>query len=772
MTRHLTVTILSFLLAAVCIYGGNTADIVPQPEDMKTGKGKFVFSDKTIVSVQNDEQEAVATYLCGLFTDAAGFTPAIVENSAGKKADVLFLEDSTVGSEAYRLDISRTRVEISASDAPGFFYAVQTLRMLLPPEIESQGAAGTEWAVPAGKIEDSPKFHYRGLMLDVSRHFIPKDDVKQIIDCMAMLKLNTLHWHLTDDNGWRLEIRKYPRLTSVGAWRVDREDIPFPSRRNQRTGEPADAGGFYTQDEIREVVAYAAERQIQIIPEIDMPAHANAALASYPEYACPVAPRPISVFPGMGEGRWDVILCAGNENTYSFIEDILDEVMELFPSKYIHIGGDEAQKTIWKKCPLCQERMHREGIADEEHLQGYFMGRIASYLKEKGRTAVGWDELVKSDLPEGAVICGWQGDGRSAFKAAALGHRFIMTPAKVMYFIRYQGPQWFEPLTYFGNITLKDVYEYDYTANQGWKPEYSDLMMGLQACMWTEFCRNTEDVTYLLFPRLAALSEIVWTGDGKRSWEGFLPGLDSFLAHLDAKGTVYSRSMYNIQHTSTPADGALSIALDCIRPDVEIRYTTDGSDPASDSGLYSGPVSIDSTCTLKCATFFNDGTMAGKILELPVKWNMATGKNVTSSGNAAGLLTNGIRGSLRESDFEWCTWMSGQPAEIVLDLGSSTGFTAVKIGCLTNYGMGVHKPAYIEIEISDDGQNYTPAARRDFYPAEIFREGNFVEDIIFTLPQAKARYIRISAEGPGLNLADHVRPGQVSKFCLDEITVE
>lgn len=763
------VLLASILLAALsCREDEVFSGIVPLPDVTETGQGMFTFSGATAVSVQDSLQEDAARFLCRLFTGPAGFTPEITDDPAS--ADIRFIEDKTLGDESYSLEVTADGIDVRASSPAGYFYAVQTIRAMLPPEIEGGAGNTGKWSIPAVRIEDSPEFAYRGLMLDVSRHFMPKEDVMKIIDCMAMLKLNTLHWHLTDDNGWRIEILKYPRLTETGAWRVDREDLPFPARRNIRPGEKASVGGFYTQEEIREVVSYAAERHIEIIPEIDLPAHANAALAAYPQYACPAAPRPVSVFPGMGEGRWDVIFCAGNDSVYPFIEDILDEVMNLFPSGYIHIGGDEAQKTIWKKCPLCQAKMKEEHIPDEEHLQGYFMGRIAEYLKTKGKTAIGWDELVRSRLPEGAVICGWQGDGRSAFTAAGQGHRFILAPARTMYFIRYQGPQWFEPLTYFGNITLRDVYEYDYKDNPLWKQEYAPLMMGMQACMWTEFCRNTDDVTYQLFPRLAAFSELVWSSENGRNWNGFLPRLDSFLEHLEAKDIVYAESMYNIQHTAVPADGAVSVTLECIRPDVQIRYTLDGSEPSSSSALYSEPVALDGEKTLKCATFFTDGRQAGQTLVLPVKWNKATGKEITGQNHSL-LLTNGIRGSLRESDFEWCTWISGQQAEFVLDLGEETLLDTVTIGCLTNYSMGVNKPAGITVSLSSDGEKFRTVSTVTFSPKEIFREGNFTEDIRFGMPGSKARYVKVSASGAGVCPSDHVRPGQASKFCFDEISV-
>lgn len=769
------------------------AGIVPAPVSVEYGDGNFSFGPATVISVESGSQAEVASWFCDLFSASAGFTPEVVTGDA-EGADVVFRSDSLMKGESYRLEVSRKRIHVTAKDERGFFYALQTLRQYLPASIDSDTMSDDvrEWSVPAMDIYDEPRFGYRGLMLDVARHFMPKEDVLRIIDCMAMLKLNTLHWHLTDDNGWRIEIRKYPLLTDVGAWRVDREDEPFPARRNQRPGEKATSGGFYTQSDIREVVSYAAARQIEVIPEIDMPAHSNAALAAYPQYACPVAEKPVTVLPGLGEGRWDVIFCAGNENAYTFIEGILDEVMELFPSDYIHIGGDEAQKTNWEKCPLCQSLLKRESLGDEEHLQGYFMGRIASYLREHGKTVIGWDELVKSKLPEGAVICGWQGDGRSAFKAASQGHRFIMTPAKVMYLIRYQGPQWFEPLTYFGNNTLKDVYEYDPSGSAGWKPEYAPLMMGLQASMWTEFCRDTDDVTYQLFPRLAALAELSWSADASRDWAGFLPRLDAYLEHLDAKGVVYAASMYNIQHTVRPAGGSLEVILECIRPDVDIRYTLDGSDPDGDSPVYSDPLAVSVATEVRAATFDREGRMKGAVLELPLEWNLATARPVYGGTKDSYMLTNGVKGSLRQSDFEWytdgaATAGRGEEVSFTVDLLQDMPVSGVSLTCLVNYSMAVSLPLSVSVSLSrssagDDvaaedsaslpaGLAFNTAGNKVFSDKEIFSEGNFHKDISFNFAETYARYVKVTVGLPGPCPEDHVRPGQGAKFYIDEIAV-
>ena len=564
MTRTILILLIGFLssIVAGCSDTNLTHDIplVPRPAQIVPGSGNYLFSGKTVFAVENEEQAEVARSFIALFTRAAGFTPKLTVGDA-EKGNVRFQTDATLKSEAYTLQVSPKEIIIEASDAKGFFYALQTIRQLLPASIEKEEVSDkkVKWSIPAVSIQDEPRFGYRALLLDASRFFIPKENVLRIIDCMAMLKINTLHFHLTDDNGWRVEIKKYPRLTEVGAWRVARTDLPFPARRNPEPGEPTPVGGFYTQEEIKEMVAYAAERQIEVVPEIDMPAHSNSALAAYPHLACPVVKEYIGVLPGLGGRNSEIIYCAGNDSVYAFLQDVMDEILELFPSRYIHIGGDEARKTYWEKCPLCQARMKKEKIANEEDLQGYFMNRMSEYVRSKGREVIGWDELTNSSfLPDDAIILGWQGYGQAALKAAEKGHRFIMTPARIMYLIRYQGPQWFEPLTYFGNNTLKDVYDYE-PVQKDWKPEYADLLMGVQACMWTEFCNKPEDVDYLVFPRLAALAEVAWTQPEKKDWTSFLEGMDSFNEHLAAKGIVYARSMYNIQHTVRPEDGALKV---------------------------------------------------------------------------------------------------------------------------------------------------------------------------------------------------------------------
>lgn len=708
--------------------------------------------------------------MIALFTRTAGFTPKL---NVGGEGNVRLLTDPSLKSEAYSLEVSPQEIIIKASDNKGFFYALQTIRQLLPPSIERESLSdkNLEWSIPVVTIQDEPRFGYRALLLDASRFFIPKENVLRIIDCMSMLKLNTLHFHLTDDNGWRVEIKKYPRLTEVGAWRVDRQDLPFPARRNPKKGEPTPVGGFYTQEDIREMVAYAAERQVEIVPEIDMPAHSNAALAAYPKLACPVVKEYIGVLPGLGGRNSEIIYCAGNDSVFTFLQNVMDEIMELFPSRYIHIGGDEAQKTHWKQCPLCQARMKKEQLANEEDLQGYFMKRISDYVRSKGREVIGWDELTNSSfLPDNSIILGWQGFGQAALKAAEEGHRFIMTPARIMYLIRYQGPQWFEPLTYFGNNTLKDVYDYE-PVQKDWKPEYASLLMGVQGSMWTEFCNKPEDVDYLLFPRLAAVAEVAWTQPDKKDWALFLKGMDRYNEHLAEKGIVYARSMYNIQHKVTPENGVLRVKLECIRPDVEIRYTVDGSEPTASSSLYTDSLTVTAAQTIKSATFAQ-GEQMGQTLVLPIAWNKATGKPILGNKPNEKLMTNGVRGSLKYTDFEWCCWEKGDHISFTIDLLQKDKLNTFTIGCITNYGMAVHKPKSIRIAVSDDNETYREIAGLHFTAEEIFREGAFIEDFSVDMKGTEARYVRVTAEGAGVCPADHVRPGQEARVYFDEIRIE
>lgn len=710
----------------------------------------------------------IAATVCPAHAQQATVIPApastiTLKGQAYATAEPTVAYDPSLPAEGYRLNIGAEGTSITAADEAGAFYARQTLRQLQAQASRKGGNKGAA-KLQAQAIDDSPRYHYRGLMLDVARFFTPKDHLLKIIDAMAELKLNKLHLHLTDDNGWRLEIKRYPRLTSVGSRRVERQGKYFPERRCQEKGEPTVEKGFYTQDDMREIVSYAQQRFIEVIPEIDVPAHSNAALAAYPQYACPVVDKYIGVLPGLGGDNARIIFCAGNDSTYTFLQNIMDEVMALFPSQYIHLGGDEADKHYWALCPKCQARIKAEGLDGEEALQGYFMQRMARYVQSRGRKVIGWDELTNTKIPQDAIIFGWRGMGDAALKAADQGHPVVMTPARKLYLIRYQGPQRFEPTTYFGNNTLEDVYTYDAPR----RPE----VMGVQGSLWTEFCNSTADVDYLLFPRVAALAENAWTADANRDWASFLKRLDNYLPTLSQHGLGYARSMYNLQQKVSPSadkagNRALSVELQCIRPDVQIRYTLDGKEPTARSPLYRQPIAIaeDHNLTLRAATF-QGKQRKGEVLTLPIEWNAATARPITSKG-AGGmeqLLVNGVRGSLKYTDSEWCNWQRPDSVSLSIDLQQPQRLHTLTLGTITNYGMAVHKPR--RIDVYADGRL---VASRAFSDAQIFSESTFREDLDFDLGSATLQQLRIDAIGPGPCPADHVRPRQTSQFYFDEI---
>ena len=757
------------LLLAGGIFQPAAADnlpVVPHPLNMSVGEGSFLFKPTTTFGVENAAQLKMVSAFAERFGASAGFVPAV--SIGNNSSDVTFVTDSSLSSEAYSLKVTADGITVKAADNSGFFYALQTLRQLLPAAIDGKMATDEPMKVPVMEITDSPRFGYRGVMVDVSRYFLPKSDLLKVIDVAAMLKLNKLHLHLVDDTGWRLEIEKYPLLTQVGAWRVKRDE-PFPDRRCQQEGELTPVGGYYTKDDIREIVAYAADRQMEVIPEIEMPAHTNSSLAAYPELACPVVDIPITVLPGLGVKNSRIVYCAGNDSVFSFLEDVIDEVIELFPSKYIHLGGDEASKYYWEKCPKCQARMKTEGIEHIEELQSYFMRRMSKYVQSKGKEVMGWDELTNSTLPDDVIIFGWQGLGKAALKAAEQGHRFVMTPARVLYLIRYQGPQWFEPLTYFGNNTLKDVYNYE-PVQSDWKPEYADLLMGVQGSLWTEFCNSPEDVNYLLYPRLMALADVAWTPKETKDWQGFLKGVDNVLPHLDAMGVGYARSMYNIDHKVTPDNGKLSVEMSCIRPDVEIRYTTDGSEPTAGSKLYKSPVTVKKDGVLKAATFMG-GEQKGMTLKLDLRFNKATGKNVITKNDKTYALTNGLRGSDRHSDFEWAGWYA-QDVSFTVDLGKRMDVSSVTLGNVTNSAMGVHQPAVVRLSVSDDNKTFRTVKELTISTEEVFRHRWAIEDILLNGFKAKARYLKIDATNPGKCPVGDVREGQDVWMYFDEIIVK
>ena len=479
---------------------------------------------------------------------------------------IVLRRDTAAGipAEGYRIDISARRAQLSAGDDAGLFYGLQTLLQL----------ADERGNLPYVSIEDHPRYRYRGLHLDVCRHFFPVRFIKHYLDWMASCKLNTFHWHLTDDQGWRIEIKRYPRLTEIGGYRTRTQIGGF--HEDPITYEQGRYGGYYTQDEIREVVAYAAKRHIAVIPEIEMPGHATAALAAYPELACGHGPKSFET-----SGHWGVlddVFCPGKEQTFEFLEGVLDEVLELFPSKLIHIGGDECPRVRWKECPDCRARMEDEGIEDEAGLQTYLTLRIGRHLEAKGRRLLGWDEILNGELAPGAVVMSWRGT-RGGIAAARRRHEVIMTPSTYLYFDKKATDSYDEPVSLSSSLLpLEKIYGYD--PDEGIAPEDRRYLLGVQANLWTEFIRTEGRASFQLLPRIYALAEIAWSPVERKSWREFseVP-LPAHLARIDASGEPYRLPAPLGIEDGTSEGESFSFVIRPPFPGCKVRYTLNGAVP-------------------------------------------------------------------------------------------------------------------------------------------------------------------------------------------------
>jgi len=511
--------------------------IIPQPEYLSAEQGRFLINSTTkIVAEENLQNEA--SYLLGLLNGVQGLDMDIV-TEAGEKGNIrLELDPSIENDEGYALSVSFERIIISGKTAQGIFYGIQSLRQLMPINIESNKNEFQELTIPAVEIKDSPRFAYRGMHLDVGRHFFSVSDVKKYIDLIAMHKMNTFHWHLTEDQGWRIEIKKYPRLTEIGAYRKGTAIGLAGTRNAPYTYDTIPYGGFYTQEEIKEVVAYAGKQHITVIPEIELPGHSSAALAAYPEFGNTKGPYEVAK-------RWGIFkeIYAPTEETFTFLEDILSEVMDLFPSKYIHIGGDEALKDEWEESAYAQEVIQREGLKDEHELQSYFIARIEKFLNANGRDIIGWDEILEGGLAPNATVMSWRGiDGGIA--AAKQGHSVIMTPGTHCYFDYYQEAEdkrIEEPIT--GSVrftTVEKVYNYE-PIPEGLTNEEATYILGAQGNVWTEYMPTYDIVEYKVLPRMTALSEVVWSSKESRNWEGFHSRLQNMVRRYDALGYNYAK---------------------------------------------------------------------------------------------------------------------------------------------------------------------------------------------------------------------------------------
>jgi len=744
-------------------------NIIPQPTNAFVAPGSFTLDSETRIITQMEKEEVLA--VCDLFNDilesSAGFRLAVVDDEDVKSisGDIVittFNADTAWDPEAYNLQVSGARsIVIQANHASGLFYGVQSLLQLFPPEILQAGMGDAlELEVPSVNIHDFPRFKWRGMHLDVCRHFFPKEFIKKYLDLMAIYKLNTFHWHLTEDQGWRIEIKKYPELTEVSAWRTEADGSRY--------------GGFYTQDDIREIVAYAAERHITIVPEIEMPGHSQAALAAYPGLSCTGGPFEVATIWGVKED----VYCTGNEEVFEFLENVLLEVMELFPGKYIHIGGDEVPKVRWEKCRKCQDRIKQEGLADEHELQSYFIRRMERFLSEHGRKLIGWDEILEGGLAPEATVMSWRGEA-GGIEAAQMGHDAVMTPGDYCYFDHYQADPATQPKAIGGLTTLKDVYHYDPLSKELNEAE-QDHIIGVQANVWTEYIATPEHVEYMAVPRMLALAEIAWTRSNKVNWERFMRKVGHHFYRLDILDVNYCDAIYSV--TISPefdeSSGSVKISLSSEVPGAAIYYSLDGSEPGRESNKYDTSFVLEQSAVVKARLAVNE-ELKKHVSSREIKLHKGIGREITyvhkysdhyTAGGDMGLL-NGISGSIHHSDGNW-QGFGGDDLDVVIDLGSRQAIGQISVGFMQNMTTWIWMPEKVSFEVADAREG--PFRSVGEFLNSIPREDKeaVIKHFSRSWSDLQARYIRIYAKNPGPCPDWHPGAGSPGWIFVDEIVIE
>ncbi|UCJ07980.1 family 20 glycosylhydrolase [Chitinophaga pendula] len=729
--------------------------IIPMPVSVKAAPDSFLLDKQTVLVAAHPAEKQIAQLFNEWLKELTGYELKIAD-SGDKNAIVLRTAKDTSHPEGYTLKATHDLVTITGYDSSGTFYGMQTLLQLLPVQ-----KGQTLW-IPGADITDYPRFSHRGLMLDVCRHFFPIDFIKKYIDLMAMHKLNTFHWHLTDDQGWRIEIRKYPALQEVASRRKETMEGPYSDQKYD--GKPY--GGYYTQAEIREVVKYAAERFITVVPEIEMPGHALAALTAYPNLGCTGGPYEV----GTHWGVYDDVFCAGNDSVFLFLQDVLTEVMDLFPGKYIHIGGDESPKVRWEKCPKCQQRIHNEGLKDEHALQSYFIQRIEKYLNSKGRQIIGWDEILEGGLAPNATVMSWRGiDG--GITAAKQHHDVIMTPTSHLYFDYYQSKGKTEPLAIGGFIPLSKVYSYD-PIPQALNKEEARFIKGAQANLWTEYIENGDHVEYMMYPRTVALSEVLWTPADKRNYDDFIQRLKLHFKRLDLKRVNYAKHVFEVRGTvAGNGKGNIQVKFETALDSGKITYTTDGSTPLPGSNQYTQPIRIDSSCTIRAAVF-QDDKQFGNEYNQSFTYHKGVGKTVQLAttpnesyypGNAF-MLADGIEPAAVVSDPHWFGY-SGGNFEATLALDSIQDIHQVGLDIYSEKQQWVYAPKQVTFSISEDGKQFKEVYKHTFTNASglIKLRGNVKE--------VRGKYIKVQAQNAGKISAGAPGAGSGAWLFVDEIVV-
>ncbi|MGY3055365.1 hexosaminidase [Pedobacter sp. UYEF25] len=760
-----------FILTAAVHFAASAqqeVNIIPKPVSLKVNAGNFVINAKTVIELDGKKSilKPAAQFLNAYLNDIAGVTLP-VKKSEANCIKLSLIADSAIGSEGYKLTVVPQGIHISANTAAGITYGMQSLFQTLP-----QVRTNAILKIPAMEITDYPRFKWRGMHLDVCRHFFSPDMVKEYINLMASYKLNTFHWHLVDDQGWRIEIKRYPKLTEIGAWRVDQTDKIWSARPQAKAGEPATYGGFYTQEQIKDIVKYAAARNVTILPEIEMPGHVASAIASYPYLSCtqkPQLPLTGGDYTGMASGY-----CAGNDSVFTFLENVLDEVAMLFPSKYIHIGGDELDKTPWKTCPKCQARIKAEGLKNVGELQSYFIKRIEKYLIGKNKKMIGWDEILEGGLAPEATVMSWRGES-GGIEAAKMKHDVVMTPGTPVYFDHYQAGPDGEPLAIGGFNTLKMVYDYE-PVPSALSQEEKKYVLGAQANVWAEYIITRENLEYMVLPRMLALAEVVWTPKENKNWIDFNKRLPYQFTGFEQKGYHYSPGNYTVNIKPQSQNGKLFVNLSTEIVNGEILYTLDGKDPDLASKKFQSPIPIDSSALLKAVTVLNGSVMGVKPASQSYVMHKAVGKNVSylnpvSSyylADGPNTLTDGVRGTMAVGKY-WHGF-SGKDLIATIDLGSETSISSMSLGCLQNSNDWIFMPQWVKFEVSEDGITFKEV--KTIQNPISLNEKQVIHTFTAQFKPTKAKFVRATAKVLESLPKGHSGEGKPGWLFADEFVVQ
>ncbi len=720
-------------------------NIIPQPNSIQSGAGEYKTTQLAEIQYQNisrQSQRQFTDYLIG-----AGFSIGTKQTAISTIKLVVDKNQVFQSDEAYKLSVTPKNISIAAKSEKGVFYGIQTLLQLM-----------SDQQVSAVEISDYPRFKYRGVHIDVSRHFYSVEFLKKHIDMMAHLKINNFHWHFTDGPGWRLEIKKYPLLTQVAAWRTHETWKDWwatnPRKYVDIRSSEKGYGGFYTQKEAREIVKYAAERHINVIPEIEMPGHSEEVLAVYPHLACSGKPYTQSEF------------CIGNEATFKFLENVLKEVMAIFPSEYIHIGGDEAEKKHWKVCSKCQARMKKENLKNEEELQSYLVRRIERFLNKNGRKLLGWDEILEGGLAPEATVMSWRGEN-GGITAAKSGHDAIMTPGEFMYLDSYQANPATQPEAIGGFLPLEKVYSYN-PVPAALTAQEAKHILGVQANMWGEYVTTEAHADHMLYPRVLALAEVAWTEGKNKSWADFKRRANQKIPFLQSKGirTFTLSDEVAFAHHVDIEQKAIRVELSTEKYSVDIRYTTDGSVPTTQSALYSEAILVKDSAEISAQLFEGNKAIGKPItnrfdyhlgMDKKVTYNIPINKYYAAAGEKT--LVNGEMGGLSHGDGRWQGFMTNG-MDVTIDLGEPIAIKSVSARFMQNVSPWIFFPKEVVISVSNDNKTFTELKRIPT-PYGEKTEGTLFHNFGWN-GDANAQYIRYQA------LPNGIKGGWVF---LDEIVV-